>query len=348
MYTFLTHINLDQNELRSFAAENLSNAPSSPVSGQLYFDTSTGKLQLWDGSSWLEIPGASQTEFSVTNGEADSLSVGEVVRLNGNVDTTNDRVEVVRALSDQETNVGQPFVIVSGGSSGAEVKIQSRTYLLFDTSSFSAGDQLYLSETNPGQLTNIKPPLPHPVQECGIVTESGTNGIAFICFPRLRRLKEIQKNAEEIYANDNVTINFLSSSSQSFLNFGNQSNTVYTAGFPVQIPQNLGMAGDIEFAMQWVMDGTTSDQVRIDVRLGVSSGDMDDTADTVNDDTIIFLDNGQTTAAWMIQITPQNPPNVTISPGDILNIEIERDTSNTDDDATFTFYMMNFLIRYRD
>lgn len=349
MLKYLTHINLDQNELRSFGIENLSSAPSSPVSGQLYFDTGSGKLQLWDGSQWLEIPstgGTDSTEFSFTNGEADSLAFGEVVRLSGNVDTTTDRAEVVRALSDHEHRIGDPHIITSGGSSGNEVKATKQAYITFDTSSFSAGDELYLSHTTAGALTNVKPPMPYPVQISGIVTESGTSGIAFISFERLHRVHEIQKGVEEIFANNNVEIQFLDGSSQAFMAFGTQGNTVYDAGFPIQMPDHF--EGPVDFALQWVMDGTSTDQVRIDVNLGIASGDLSGDASTVNDDTITFLDNGQTNNAWQIQITPPTQPTVTVSRGDIINLEIERDTGNTDDDVTFTFYLMNILIRYRD
>ncbi len=51
---FLVPIDLTKNELRNVAAQSLATAPSSPVAGQFYYDTSTtpGVLYWWDGSVW--------------------------------------------------------------------------------------------------------------------------------------------------------------------------------------------------------------------------------------------------------------------------------------------------------
>ena len=49
---FLTHIDLNKLELQNAAIQNLSTAPSSPVVGQIYFDTVLGYLRTWDGAAW--------------------------------------------------------------------------------------------------------------------------------------------------------------------------------------------------------------------------------------------------------------------------------------------------------
>ena len=49
---FLTSIDLTQNQLLNSALQNLGTAPSSPVVGQVYFDTTLTAAREWDGTAW--------------------------------------------------------------------------------------------------------------------------------------------------------------------------------------------------------------------------------------------------------------------------------------------------------
>lgn len=50
---FLVPIDMNQLEVQNMRMQNLASAPASPVKGQIYYNTTTNKAMVWDGSNWI-------------------------------------------------------------------------------------------------------------------------------------------------------------------------------------------------------------------------------------------------------------------------------------------------------
>ena len=110
----LTDINLSKNEAQNVVIQNLASDPSSPVKGQTYFNTTTNKFRVYNGSTWDEMGtgGGTVTSVGVSNDTNGGLSVsGSPVTSSGTITIGHSNV----LNSAQTTSAVYPIKIDKNG-----------------------------------------------------------------------------------------------------------------------------------------------------------------------------------------------------------------------------------------
>ena len=168
---FLNNLNLSKNELQNAAIQNLGTAPSSPSTGQVYYDTSaTPKvLKIYNGTAWVSVAGditsvtsATTNQLTVANstGPDPALSIvtGSIADGGTNLVTSDVIFDYVAGIAGglvDSVTTGNANTITIGGTAANPTVAANTAAIAASGTNLATADQINTFVTDFGYSTTV-------------------------------------------------------------------------------------------------------------------------------------------------------------------------------------------------
>lgn len=126
--TFAVSINLLRNELQNAVIQNLATAPSNPVAGLFYFDTSLDALRFYDGSGWVDVLSSEGLITSVsadlpitsTGGSSPTIGINDATQSDRGAMTASDKTKLDGIDTGATQNETDAYLLDRGNHTGTQ------------------------------------------------------------------------------------------------------------------------------------------------------------------------------------------------------------------------------------
>ena len=164
--------------------------PPAHDKGLVFYDDESNSLSYYNEEEDVTVNLGQETLIRVLNNNGAAVLNGQAVRFDTSV---GGEITVVRSLSDSVLGSTASGIATHDIPVG-EIGYITRTGKIggLDTSSWSSGDILFVSDTNPGELTNVSPAISNPIAV--VINVDATEGTIFTATTRLKEPVAVGQN----------------------------------------------------------------------------------------------------------------------------------------------------------